>query len=265
MAGAQVETSTSSEGTIIIVSRSQNEILVAADSRRTNYKGEIPHDDECKIAALDSKFFCAFAGRRRLILNIARKDGSDRFQMSWNSDIEAREAFYRVSKNRPEDEFVKKVATNWATTTADRFNKLEADPVKKASAPNILFVGLERDGNISAYEGKVFYSQHFSPGVYPIPITPLLNPAIAGHGGDLVAEFLHHETARSKGEFSHWISQIPTNASQQQMTGSMIIQLINWAVAYDQSGKIGGPAQCIELKRGGTVKWISQCQRRQNK
>jgi hypothetical protein len=276
LAGAQVRS-----GSIVVLGRSRQRIVIAADSR-VNFGDGKYKDSSCKIAALNDQFIFAATGivgdSSYLLPENLRFDATE----------EARRVFRQYSQT-PENSFglgkVGTVASNWGTAMAKHFR--DAAQVSPGSlrewlkrvdrsheSPFIVgvFAGLESDGEISVYSVNVDYvqprggpasaepffltSMPFSddfPDDFPL-ITPFGIP-------EIVHEVSDGKSDRAKQELNNR-QLLQKTLSAEAYARNQVIRMVDLTIAYHPKQEfVGGKIDAIELPRAGKVHWV---QRKQN-
>jgi hypothetical protein len=104
-------------GTIIIFNFTEDQLVVAADSRGVDFNAGEPQDLECKITTLNHQFVFASAGSVRFSSTV-----SDTIS-SWDNAALAREVIGNVAKEKQEID-IEAVANEWAGIVRDHWNSL---------------------------------------------------------------------------------------------------------------------------------------------
>lgn len=246
-AGSQTE----SIGTVVIIGREENKIVVATDSKAVSHSGKNRNDD-CKILALNNNFFVASAGIRHF-------DESSRMtglQLSWDTHEIASKVFASLKSKS-----VKEITENWGNTGTRLLNKFPlreretlASGTGLAKEGSVLLVaGLDKNGRIDAKVTTItFDSGTFVSQVKQIPIRQI---AGIGHGKELVNEFISGKTMRARKETSNW--RLTTSGkTPDEIYRSWITQLARLVIFYDDSGEVGGQVEAVELRSNGTLSWV---------
>jgi hypothetical protein len=248
-----------SSGTVVVFRWHKNKITVAADSRVTDPSTGTYRNDDCKIATIGDKTFFVSSGMRHF-----EAEATGGFQLDWDSHEVARRAFKASHRGTSKAGDIRAVATNWAMTATKMFNTIPAKYREefgnlvflKSGAPVILFAGLEENGEIDAYLASITYKGGiFTPNAMRAPIDRVIS---FGAGNTMVLEFNQSMTERAKNETRRWNSSAE-NKTADERDSEWIVKLVDWVIAYDQSGKVGGKTQAVELRQGGTVHWIQPC------
>jgi hypothetical protein len=113
-------------GSLIIVNASQDEIVVAADSR--SYSAVAEFDDRCKITALDNQLIFAASG-------ITAYGPTDGRPLYWDSHAIAKEIFLHLSRQKATQPMPLRIAPTWGKEIK---NKFKAD-LKRDGPKGVLF------------------------------------------------------------------------------------------------------------------------------
>jgi hypothetical protein len=254
-------------GTIVVAAVSQNKAAIAADSRGVEQDGR-HMDSDCKISALGNKIVFASAGLRRTVVL-----GNQAPPQIYDSHNIAHLAFSSIfsSKTAVTREAVNTLAHKWSELVVDFFAKLASqDPAPTrnflAALPSMtisggLFAGVDRDGQITVIQCRVFVEQ-LSLGLTP-EIKSEVKIVEAGHpisfavmGRTAIAqEFFLNNTARSRAQVTPWKAAL-TGKSVEEATSLWAVQLVQWTIRYGPSD-VGGPIDLITINRAG-IKWTNR-------
>jgi hypothetical protein len=249
-ARSQIESS-GTVGTVVVIRRTDNKIIVAADSRAAGGTRNEKNND-CKILALDNNLFVASAGIR----NFNVEQDRPRIKLTWDSHDIAFESFASLSSKS-----VPRLAEDWATNGVRLLNQFPADERKQladqtdftAEGSKLLVAGLNQQGSIDAKIAIVTFKRNEF--VFQIIDVPFNFPVGIARGHEIVDEFVSQSTERSKREFSNWKMTV-VGKTQDQIDQLWIKQLVRWVIFYDNTGKVGGDTQEVELRSKGTVSWL---------
>jgi hypothetical protein len=262
-AAAQVE---GVHGTIVVVYFSQDEAIIAADSRGGEYGGQ--RDDDCKIATFSNKIIIASAGFRSLDLTIANK------QRHWDSHVVAHQAFTAINSTQlpSNQEFVTAVTSKWAELAVNFFRPLAvSDPsgliqtVKPYQniISEVIFVGRDRDGKILAMRSLIYVDVsrgRKNPTVEKtIAAFPLNKLSVIGSNA-IVLEFSSPASTmstRAKKEIAAFELSIATETPERKLE-LRVIQFVRWTIAYGPAD-VGGETDAIKFNSTG-IHWIQKKQ-----
>jgi hypothetical protein len=272
-AGSQIRS-----GSIVVLGRSRQRIVIAADSRVNFGEGKYK-DSSCKITALSDQLIFAATGivgdSSYLLPENLRFDATE----------EARKVFLQYSQ-RPENSFdlgkVGTMASSWGTAMAKHFRAAaESSPeslqkwLKRADlaheSPFIVgvFAGLESDGEISVYSVNVDYVQAREGAVSAEPFfltsMPFSDdfpddfPLITPFGiPEIVHEISDGKSDRAKQELNNR-QLLQKTLSAEAYARNQVIRMVDLTIAYHPKQEfVGGKIDAIELPRAGKVQWIQR-------
>lgn len=238
-------------GTSVIGGWDKDEIVVVADSRGSELLAHSPPDDkDCKIAALSNKFFIASTRLRRF--SIITHTGRHR---TFDAQEVARRAFDSSATKSASD-----VAIRWASMWTQLLN-MSRNRQMVSEGTGLMFVGLDGSGKIN---GAVIWVSLGPDGTFIPDQKPDIIPPDAGvfgiaGGMDIAKEFDPKPTTpRAREAVQKWQA---SNAEKRinDPYAAYVIQLMRWVICYTTDSKIGGQPEAIELRPGGTVRWVQPC------
>jgi hypothetical protein len=253
-------------GTTVVFRWDKDKVTVASDSRGTDPLTGSYHDNECKISAFGDKFFFVSSGTSHAVM---KRDG--RPILNWDSHLVARRAFESTKREQNGTKSVAEVSTNWANLAVRMFNAIPPEDRQRFitgagfASPQPLFVGLDDDGEISAYTTNVFYDeaqQTFRPTMPPKRL-PMGHTGGIARGQEIAREFMQGTSERARRDLGLWMATV-RGQSQHEIDHEFVVQLVRWIILYDRTGWVGGSPEAIELSRDGTVRWIEQCPETEN-
>ena len=251
-------------GSVLIVTYSPDEIVMAADSRVTNIKTGQFRDNYCKLSAPGGKVLFGTTG---LVESIGGFDSVGLF----------RRIAQEMSGDYKEG-FVEQLAMRWADAMDQNYAKMPANLAEQFIGENsgkraldcTLFAGVNPSGNLTLVRARLFYGKQANGGPttvrYKIEVIPLEGPTpdylnIAGCGNiDVLQQFTPPKTQANQAEVEQW----------KQLTGDVkaqiAVRLVNLTIAREkpepfgghQVVPVGGPVDAAEIQRGGAVKWIQR-------
>jgi hypothetical protein len=268
-------------GSIVVMSRSRQRVIIAADSR-VNFGGGKYEDTSCKITALSDKLIFAatgIVGDSSYLL-----PGGLRF----DARGEANRVFIQYSQapaNFLDLGTVGTIASNWGAAMAEHFRAAaEASPasleqwlkrVELSHEPTFVvgvFAGLEPDGEISVYSVNVEYAQSREGAAPSEPYLLTSMPVPDDLPGDvslltpfgmseIVNEIREGKTDRAKQEINAR-DLLQNTLSAEAFARSQAIRLVDLTIAYHAKQEfVGGRIDAVELRRAGKLHWL---QRKEN-
>ncbi|MGH9344038.1 MAG: hypothetical protein ACRD19_09785 [Terriglobia bacterium] len=251
-------------GSVLVVTYSPDEIVMAADSRVTNVKTGQFRDNYCKLSAPGGKVLFGTTG---LVESIGGFDSTGLF----------RRIAGEINGNY-KDGFVEQIATRWADAMDQNYAKMPANLVEQFIGENsgnraldcTLFAGVEPSGSLSLVRARLFYGKPAdgAPATvrYKIEVIPLESPTpgylnIAGCGNiDVLQQFTPPKTQPNQAEVEQW--KLFTGDVKAQIA----VRLVNLTIACEKAEPfgghevvpVGGPVDAAEIERGGSVKWIQR-------
>ena len=253
-------------GTIVVLNSSQNEVVVAADSRST--VGARHFDDRCKITALGNSLLFAASGYT----------GEGTFDavsgrplhLRWDTHRIAREEFLRLARERETRAVPLELARAWGGRVTQRVESdlasdrnsvlasLDGDVVTSA-----VFAGFD-EGALLTVTAQITYVLTRRPQLRFQVINVNRSPRAVFLGEDAVAEeFVADQTKRAKA----WNAEAKTEAtSAKDQVAFYSKRFAQLSVRYDRgktlNGRIvhdlGGPIDVVRLRRGGGIDWIER-------
>ena len=267
-------------GSIVVLGRSRQRVVIAADSRVNLGNGKY-EDSSCKITALSDNLVFSATGivgdSSYLLPKSLRFDATE----------EARRVFLRYSQ-KPENflslGMVGTLASNWGTAMAKSFRAAaDSSPatlqawLKRVDlsheSPFIagVFAGLESDGEISVYSVSVDYAQPREGPMLAEPFFltsmpfsdefpddfPLLTPFGLP---EIVHEVSEGKSDRAKEENNIRHSLMKT-LSAEAFAERQVIRMVDLTIAFHPKQEfVGGKIDAVELTRTGKVHWIQRKQ-----
>jgi hypothetical protein len=251
----------SERGTTVVISETQDRIIIAADSRETLQSGGY-RDNGCKISVFDNKTVFVSSGHRHMEVTLT---GSPKQSPGvWDShDVAARSLKTAVSKSSGNQGGVIAAAAHEWEKNADRYfsSIMRIDPTAALNlgepvAGEIsegVFVGADSGGHIIAIEvvvktnragptietsSQILGSQSFNVmGANSVPL-----------------EFYHRSSARAIAEIKKWQGTlIGKDATERAVL--TVTQLVKWSVLYDTSGEVGGDVDTVVFDPSGP-RWV---------
>jgi hypothetical protein len=262
IAGAQLETGI---GTLVILESTQDEIVVAADSRMHVQQREL--DDRCKITALGNELIFAASGTTQFFFPDPR--------FAWDAHTIARNVFRRLSQERTKEPMPLRLANAWRDEVKKKLKAdLRRDPQEtiqgayENSLIDAIFAGF--DGNSPLIvRGSITYTKtasgqfetNFSisdlfrePGVEMIGHSDVAYELFEGRT-DRAHQWRHDMKARIRKDDDP-IAFVAIDAVRFSMANQPLEKIGNEMVQ-----PIGGPIDAVRLKRMGGIDWI---QRKEN-
>ncbi len=224
-------------GSVLIVTYSPSEIVMAADSRLLNEQTGQFRDNYCKIAAPARKILLGETGI------VASIGGFDAVRLAT-----------RIIQNEaatPKGGLVLDAATRWADAMDENFAKLPPNLVRQIISQDAgnraldctLFAGAQSSGKLSLVRARLFYGGASSSGPgavrYQIETIPLESPApnylnIAGCGNiDVLKEFTPPHSDWAKAEVRRW------TLLKGDVKAQVAIRLVQLTIAREKPERFG--------------------------
>jgi hypothetical protein len=239
------------KGTVIIIGRTKDQVVVAADSRATLKNSH--NDDYCKISAFGKNLIFVSAGIRKF-------DLPGKVPAVWDSYREALIASNNQAKN------IQRVAADWGASSAEIIGpSASVNPVKFMRELDThgtiftigVFAGLDPDGGIAATYAKLvihpaaqaaskvvtYVLQKSVPATSPVQWTIIGEAAIA-------SEFLANKTTRARTGWADW-NPDPANSASRENLAVNAAQLVKWTIQYGPPS-VGGLVDEIMVDKEGT-------------
>jgi len=251
-------------GTLIVLNASQDEIVVAADSR--SYSAVAQFDDRCKITALGNQLIFAASGDTGYGPTNGRP-------LYWDSHTIAKKIFLRLSQKRATQPMPLRIAQAWGKEIKDR---IQAD-FKRDGPEGVLF-GVEGNTLTSAVFAGFYES---APLIVIAEVT--YNTSAEGHVEinfaitnvfrkpktvqigrvDIANEFFAGKTPRS----IQWRRELalaePPDSDTVAVRAIYAVRLsIDNYPLVNIGGKMlaatGGPIDAVRLRMGNSIDWIQR-------
>jgi hypothetical protein len=242
-------------GTVIVVQSSQDEMVVAADSR--TYRGSDVSDDRCKITPLGGMIFAASG-------NTA--NGYKGQPIFWDTHVIAKQVFVRVAQTHAAGPLLRRVANAWGIEVQKKYQ------AALKTVPADAF-GLE-DGKMTTGVFAGFYEN--TPLIVKVPITyevlkkgapkvkfkvdeaPRGMTLTVGHN-DIANEYFDGQTPRSR----QWRQELPHFAKTNDGLALAAIKAVELSIQYyplvNIEGRMvppmGGGVDAVRLRQSG-LEWI---------
>jgi len=240
-----------SSGTIIVYAVTQDEAVVAADSRVKFVSGSPPDDTYCKIAAFRNHVIFATIGAGAYI----RTGPADPIQ-SWSAIGEARGASKVGSHAADASSEVKMIADSWAKKIQAKWNSLYAKypdlVIKEAEhGKGLLTTGIfivAKNKHLAFTSRGIRFSRDFR-----IPTSVEKASCETGHlcgsgETDIFMEFTQATSQRAQAEREDW-SKRPNKSLIMY-----VIRMVDLTIAYGPDD-VGGKVDALEMTRDGKVTW----------
>lgn len=241
-------------GTVIIIGRTKDQVVVAADSRATSKDGH--RDDYCKISAFGNKIVFVSAGIRSF-------DLPGELSMSWDSYKVARTASYDQVKN------IKAVASDWGASSANILRPpASVNPAKFMRQLNThgkiitigVFAGVDPNGEIGMTYAKIVIdpsaqdpNQVVTYVLQRTDLGPLrIRWTIIGEAA-IASEFLANQTARARSAWANWKPALEKSGPREQVALNAA-QLVKWTIKYGPPS-VGGMVDEVMVDNTGSH-WI---------
>ncbi len=245
-----------SSGTVVILTSSENEIVVAADSR--THSGVSYVDSRCKITALGNKLIFAASGHTGF--------GPLSGPFIWDTHAIARQEFLRLTHKHTPQGLTLLLAKSWGKLAK---KKLKADLVRDREGTisgvtgntlsSALFASFEDDGIWIVTVRLTYFYKGSSPHTNFMIDKVLREPKSVQMGEtDIANELLVGKTERAL----HWRQRVGAEIVNDDLVFTAT-RLVQATIEY-QSGKIirgqpvqvvGGRVDVVELKRNVGIRW----------
>jgi hypothetical protein len=264
IASAQIKTGT---GTLVILNSSQEEIVVAADSRMHMASAHRDFDDRCKITAFGDELIVAAAGTTYSFAQGGRV-------VLWDAHTIARKIFDGLSKERTQEPTPLRFAKAWGNEVKE---KLKADLVRDRQETlqgvpgnllaNAIFAGFYHGSPFIVVVEITFsitdngqIETEFSLDTFEEPVWEMI-----GHS-DVAYELFEGRTDRAH---EWWHDMKARIRKDDDPIAFVTIDAVRFSMANQPLEKIGnemvqpigGPIDAVRLKRTGGIDWI---QRKEN-
>ena len=248
-------------GTIIVFQLTQDEFVIAADSR-TVFDDRPPDDTRCKIRALDRQFVVAVSAVPIYVPGL-----NDVFPVpAWNSTEEAKTIGQRFISGLPEGstETVNAIADAWAVDVQSKWiglNTFYPDRVRTVAGREggILTNGLfafAQNGQISVAAGLITLG---SSGIQysRVGLPSCMTEPCATGKTQVAGEFIRVTSERARQEKAHFTASAKLLARASAAT-IRVVRLADLTIAYDNSGTVHEPIDGLELFNDGSIRWFSR-------
>ena len=257
-AAAQVE----SDGTIVVADWTQDEIVIAADSREST--ADSYSDRKCKIAAFGDKLIFAAAGRRGTRNKITRAS-------LWDSFAIARQQFAKLADKGATDRLAKRLADAWGQSVkeqVERYGALSLSGLDDHTVTRGIFADFEKDGSLLIVVETVAYE--IVGGQTTITASPQIVPPLPATvyylgRGEILNELRASQTPRSI-KWNHDIDRLMVTSRDQAADEAIAyvdLTIVNFPKTKTDSRGVpfsimGQPIAVVQLRRGKGVEWIKQ-------
>jgi hypothetical protein len=239
------------KGTVIIIGRTKDQVVVAADSRATLKNSH--NDDYCKISAFGNNLIFVSAGIRKF-------DLPGKAPAVWDSYKVARVASIDQTKD------VQRVAEDWGASSAGIIDPLASvNPLKFMRQLEThgkiitigVFAGIDPDGGITATYAKLIIHPAASDASKVVTYavqknvssSTLIQWTIIGEAA-IASEFLADKTPRAR---SGWAdgNSAPAEIDSQEDLALNAARLVKWTIQYGPPS-VGGMVDEIMVDKEGT-------------
>jgi hypothetical protein len=251
------------DGTIIVVDASKNEIVIAADSRTSGTNTY--SDDNCKISAFGDKIVFTASGRT------GSRSGPTKF---WDAHAIALREFERLTRKGAPDDLPINLAQAWGIAIKKKIEYRISQRVHVLAGlddsliMSAFFAGVRKDGSILAVIEKISYEvlKDGTPQIersQPNILTSSQFPQFLGKG-DIIKEFDAGQTLRAD-QWRHKLIPLIRASTDQVATEAIEevrLTIDNLATAkFNAKGvpfsEVGYPIAAIRLTSKG-AEWIER-------
>lgn len=253
-ATAQTET----HGSISLADWSQDEIVIAADSRQV--KGNTYTDTGCKVATLGNKLIFTATGRSQL--------GVD---PTWNAYTLAPKLLPRTSRKGASKQLAVKMADAWGTQVKDefqRFGSIALFGLNPSYVTTGLFADFETDGSLVIAVAKITYE--IKAGQLKVSSQTTVvsgdsaNSYLLGHN-EILSEMAAGITPRALAWHRALKSRVEASKDQvaEEAIGAVELTILNLEkTKTDIKGvpfsEVGLPVAAVRLIRGKSAEWVAK-------
>jgi hypothetical protein len=262
----QVATPRIETGTVIYVHISQDDVTIAADSRRILVGTEQHSDESCKISAFGDKFIFTAAGMTSY--------QSDKHE-GWDAHTIARELWRKQSNsesnainlvNNVAEQFVIQMESIYRSPefiAAAKINQSGGDPVLISA----LFAATDKSGALAIRALNIDYDDKLFSSSGEVRLVHDFTTLQAEKGGEekfigmghdeVIGEFISMKSTRSR-EFMAWFLPQLTAVSPGQRRTALASKYIELSILlHPKSDQVGFPIDVLQLERTTGVRWIS--------
>lgn len=254
-------------GTIVVVFRSEDKIVMAADSR-VNYGDGIYDDNHCKIVALGNEIIFAATGI------VGEFSSSLPQELRFSAGEEVRRVFSNPWFDSELLDFQGKVAqlaSRWGAAMTNRFTRAAPRRLQhwlERMTGDIfiqgIFAGVEPDGHLSLVVTKVTYGRPIAglerrTATFHLERIVSDSPFLQAFGG---TEIFQEFTARSTGRAHREVIQLALDLERyppELRDALRVIRLVDLTIAFHRRrDSVGGEIDAIEPLRDRTIRWIQR-------
>jgi hypothetical protein len=249
-------------GTVIYYDFTQDEVVVAADSRGTNMKNGSYFDTQCKISTFNNQSVFAAAGTGHV--DIRRNNGDI---LVWDAQDLARRSFAKARATTDGNTLL--AAKYWAGDAYRIFQSAlddaPTDFMKAIPNPSFggivdaVFAGVDST-KLSVFDITVDALPKVGGGhaiVVRIRAIPQVSVTTIGQTA-VIQEFEAENTDRARAERGKWERSLgPINQTEDPFRELLAVQLVKWAIQYDLTKTVGGSVHAAVLAPSG-IRWLTR-------
>jgi hypothetical protein len=253
-----------SSGTIIVINRTKDKVVVAADSRGVNDNGASPNNAYCKVSAFSHQFVFIAVGHASYA-----KAPIDLIE-SWDNAELARDTIHAVPKKDDIAAYLIDLATYWGNTVGQhwdslcKLNRPRCEKLVETSNGILtdgIFIGpktLLSGATVSFDSGSFFNSVGYTTRTKLSQCWPCGQEA----GKEICVAGSHPDIAANICAKRHRRDRIRTLAQLRNVDRDtrLPVQIVESTIAaYDKSaGDVGGPVDIISITTSGSIHWIKR-------
>jgi hypothetical protein len=239
-------------GTVIIVFRSQDEVVFATDGRGQSTDGTNPADNDCKLVALDKNLISAFGGMTGII--DSRNGIMDKVAHST-----ARDDLRKIRQDEPDRP--KALAVAWGRHIKTIMDRELSDKhiilPKQHGGITGFFAGNNKAGNLVGYRQTLLCNCTQKPVQFEIEELEPLNISTDGLPSDISstpAAVVIYAYLRKIG-----LSGIPKSyySGSGDRNAATTMYFADQIVAFAHDPAIGGKIDALKIMRGQSYQWVA--------
>lgn len=246
-------------GSVVIFRYSKNVFVIAADSHRVDKTG--PHDDECKIFALNGHLLFGSTG-------VASVEGAGPLPQ-FNAIEDARSVAKALERAGVKTDLAREASGQWARKMKVYFDSWPQQTLQwvihaMGNEPGLacgVFASGDPSGDVSVFVSRIVAEEARPPSSTPTiravidqaPISIAIETGACGIA-DIASEFLAGLSQRAIVEQNRW--QVWRNTFGEDAESKIAIRLVELTIQFDRTRLVGGPVDAAKLERNGEVHWI---------
>lgn len=251
-------------GTILAFSLTDQELIVAVDSRMHFGKPGVPATDSaCKVIQLSEKAIFFYSGGAGEIRSMSTNE------LFFSANSLARDS-YDLFREKPNQQRLREAAISWGQNMKSRLDRLL--PTSPDARSSVGLVGLGGFGGLDTNGAPFLYlvnigitvdqQGHAVSSSFVVTQADPNSPIPIGVGGTDssagVSEFLANKTVRAKTANREFEKNVRTR-SKRNADAYRITAAVEAAVRWGKDDAlVGGPVDAVVLERGKSIRWIQR-------